>query len=243
MILLITKLQRGTNKAASGKVHEGLFLAGWKQNKDAPPEAYDKFLYDWKNAAHIQELEQIGLGSAALIKMVRNGRFWDIESIEEWRGGGAVAGEGDPNEGIPRQSQQQAAANAQSEATKTQDPLPAKAAGRTATEVTGKAFIAQSMTSDQMIRSGALRMSVDVVGYMLRSDPRFKKLLLVGTTSGLLGEILIDYAQRIEIFIRDGAENAKSDASELKKPKEKEQDPYAGEGDDPGINDGDEIPF
>ena len=238
MILLITKLQRGTSKAKSGKVHEGLFLAGWKQNKDAPPEMYDKFLYDWKDAAHIQELEQIGTGGAALIKMVRNGRFWDIEAIEEWRGGGVVAGEGDPNE----QSQHQQA-NIEPDINPTNTPP--SGCAQTTTDA-GKAFVAQSMVSEQMIRSGALQMSVDMVGHMLRSDPRFKKLLLVGTTSDLLGEIMIDYAHRMESFICDGAENPKSDAKELSGKKEKKrepEDPYAGEEADPGVGDGDEIPF
>jgi len=238
MILLVTKLQRGTTTAKNGKVYEGLYLAGWKQNKDADPEMYDKFLYDWKDAAHIQELEQIGIDGAALIKMVRNGRFWDIEAIEEWRGGGVVAGEGDPD--AQSQQPQQQAAKAQSEATKTQAP------GK-ATKAAGDAFVAQSMAADQMIRSSALKLSVEMVGNMLKSDPRFKKVLLVGTTSDLLGEILIDYAQRMEAYILYSIESPKSDAKELsgkaEKKKEPEDDPYAGEGDDPGVGDGDDIPF
>lgn len=226
MILLITKLQRGTTKARTNQVYEGLYLAGWKQNRDAAPEMYDKFLYDWKDATFIQELEQIGIGGAALIKMVRNGRFWDMASVEQWRGGGVVAGQGDPG----AQQNQNTSNN-----TNTQPSLSAGTQGEPDTTVNEIANLAaQAAGADQIIRSEALKLSVDMVGSMLRSDPRFKKLLLVSTTSALLGEILIDYAFRMENFIKNGVNAPTSDPSELSKEAaatadKDTDDPYAGE--------------
>ena len=86
MLLKITKLQRKTQRAqSSGKEYDGLWLEGMKKFDDKPDEKYEKFIYDWKDAEHIETLENIGVGGYALIKMVRNGRFWDIESVEQWR--------------------------------------------------------------------------------------------------------------------------------------------------------------
>ena len=245
MIILITKLDRSTWKAKSGEVYEGLKVEGWKQDKEGgAPELWEKFLYDWKDSEWIQAMEQIGIGAAVLIKMTKNGRFWDIEGVEAWRGE-AVAG--DEEQQPKGNTNEQAAANAQSEATKVPTTPPPV---RTATETAGplvtnfpvQAAAADVMAfDDQAVRSMALKYAVEVTNGMLASDTRFKKLLLVGTTSELLGEILIDFAQRMETFIKGNIGDPASDPQELIKPGKTVGAPV--EPDDPGIEPDVDIPF
>lgn len=246
MIILITKLDRSTYKAKSGEVYEGLKLEGWKQDKEGgSPELWEKFMYDWKDSEWIQILEEIGVNGAALIKMKKKGRFWDIEAIEPWRGE-TVTGDEDQS-GSPDQEKDQQEATAEPPPVDAPpirtDPVEATkiSPAKTVTESAGgptpvKNFPIQAMSpmnSDQAVRNAAVGYAVKILNGMLAADARFKKLLLVGTTSELLGEILMTYARGMEKYIKYGANDHQPDPQELKGPPVETGDPGVAEDDIP----------
>jgi len=242
MILKITKLTRTTTKAKSGEIYEGLKVEGMKQVKDATPEKWDKFLYDWKDSEYIQILEQIGVGGSVNIKMTRNGRFWDIESMipikaadqtegYPWhvlsgKSGGMVGVLDSPSSGQgtsaspatpPVTSPVQSAGPVASAVA----PIP------TATQVDVCGYTSQS------IRTQSIETAKHIVIAMLANGEKFKKLLPPAVTTAALGEILIAYATRIEEYIAKGTEPDDTDPSGLDNTKDESGDPGPGDGDIP----------
>lgn len=82
MIVRVNQLERGTRTAKSGNVQTGLWIRGVKLDQYGQDEKnWEKFLPEEYNANHIAVFEQIGIGNTVNIKMVKNGNFWNVDSV------------------------------------------------------------------------------------------------------------------------------------------------------------------
>jgi hypothetical protein len=78
--LSITELVRGTNQSSKGNALTGLWVRGTVP-KDGQIEDWEKFLMDWNAAEPIAAIEQAGVGAQVDIRMLKEGRFWNIQSV------------------------------------------------------------------------------------------------------------------------------------------------------------------
>ena len=164
-----------------------------KKFDDKPDEKYEKFIYDWKDAEHIETLENIGVGGYALIKMVRNGRFWDIESVEQWRSEVPDS----PTEVYDNTHQPPTP-----EPTSVPTPTPAPP---TAPDI-----------RDFTMKTTALSYGMSFVKMMVDAPDRFKKLIKVATTPELLEELVYTYADKFSTYLtNDDAVDKENPAADV----------------------------
>ena len=176
MLLQVTKMERRVKKNKKGEDMEGLWVEGMKQFDDKEPEKWEKFLMDWKDAEHIADLEQIGIGKLVLIKMIRNGRFWDIDSVEKWRGEAPS-----PTSGYDNNKEEKPSETLESSVS----VVPA---------IGPKGF---------SIRKAALDAAIKYVNVFVQAPERFKKLLKSAVTIEFVDELLFEYRDEFEKYLKD----------------------------------------
>jgi len=198
MILEITGLERGTQKAkSSGKDLTGLNVTGIKFDRDGnEEEEYSKFLMDWKNADEIGLLEEYGVGARVELVNEKDGNFWNltgVELIEE--------GNGKPTTREPAAKKEPAAKAAANPTTATPSPE-----------------VAVAGTSEEAIRRMALTEAVALTDAILSSDERFKKLLpATKTTVEIVSQMTLENASKFEAFIKGESTSVESKDTDLDK--------------------------
>lgn len=204
MLLKIEKLERTTKLNKNQEEMDGLWIEGMKLYDDKPPEKWEKFLMDWKDAQHIEELERMGVGATALIKMVRNKRFWDIEYVEPWRGKTPEANS--PTSGYDNPPAQPDHGDLQPGISGT-----ATVALAEALDIRAKEF---------HVKKSALSSAIAHVGNMLIAPERFKKLLKATISPELLVQLVKDYCKIFEQYLNGGTEDEEEKAQDDQPNKE-----------------------
>jgi len=199
MILEITGLERGTMQSKQDKTLTGLKLTGIKIDRDGNAgEEYDKFLMDWKNADEIAVLEEAGIGATVNMRSVKDGNFWNLDSVE-------IMEEGTGQSSTPATKEP---------ATQTPDG-PATAQPKTAAAPSETVILA---ASDEAMRIEALKAAVSLTDAILSSDERFKKLLAATKTNvEIVSQMTLENASKFESFIKNGGKAVKSDDADLDK--------------------------
>ena len=207
MILEITGLERGTMQSKQDKTLTGLKLTGIKIDRDGNAgEEYDKFLMDWKNADEIAVLEEAGIGATVNMRSVKDGNFWNLDSVE-------IMEEGTGQSSTPATKEP---------ATQTPDgPATAQREGKPLGERMAGAVPSETVmlqASDEAMRIEALKAAVNFTDAILSSDPRFKALLPVTKTNvEIVSQMTIETASKFESFIKNGGTEVKSDDADLDK--------------------------
>lgn len=100
MIVQINSLERGSHTTSGGNTQTGLYVYGTKLDQDGNlGEDWDKFLAEAFYADQIAAFEKIGAGNVANVRMVKSGRFWNVDSVTPVSGSG---GGGSPTGGAGR---------------------------------------------------------------------------------------------------------------------------------------------
>ena len=196
MILEITGLERGTITSKAGKALTGLTIMGIKIDREGNAgEEYEKFLMDWKNTDEIAVLEEAGIGATVNMKSVKDGNFWNLDSVEIME-----EGTGEPSS----KTASKQAANTKA-ATQTPDgPADAQRESKTLGErMAGPAAeVVTLAASDEALRVEALKAALSLTGSILSSDPRFKGLLPATKTNvEIVSQMTLENASKFEAFI------------------------------------------
>jgi len=202
MILEITGLERGTITSKAGKALTGLTVIGIKIDRDGNAgEEYEKFLMDWKNTDEIAVLEEAGIGATVNMRSVKDGNFWNLDSVE-------IMEEGTGQSSTPSTAKEQPA-------TQTPDG-PATAQPKNATAAPAPEVVTLAASVEAM-RIEALKAAVKLTDAILKSDPRFKSLLPVTKTNvEIVSQMTLENASKFESFIKGGAKaDVASDAADL----------------------------
>ena len=205
MILEITGLERGTMQSKQDKTLTGLKLNGIKIDRDGNAgEQYDKFLMDWKNADEIAVLEEAGIGATVNMRSVKDGNFWNLDSVEimeEGTGQSSTPATKEPATDTP-----DGPADAQPEV----PANPMKMDVRPETVILA--------ASEEAMRIEALKAAVNFTDAILSSDPRFKSLLPVTKTNvEIVSQMTLESASKFESFIKNGGKDVASDSGDLDK--------------------------
>lgn len=210
--LSITELVRGTNQSSKGNALTGLWVRGTVP-KDGQIEDWEKFLMDWNAGEPIAAIEQAGVGAQVDIRMLKEGRFWNIQSVTNM------------GQAVPAPSTQYQTSAPQQEQTQmfqpeTADPAPAE--------------VPQEQEETYTVRDCrviAMNKSVDLTIGMMANG------ILKGTkvTPQIVYEGVIVLADRVaDYLVNGGAADPVSDTSPL------QREPGCDDGDCTGTDD---IPF
>ena len=206
MILEITGLERGTITSKAGKALTGLTIRGIKIDRDGNAgEEYEKFLMDWKNTDEIAVLEEAGIGATVNMRSVKDGNFWNLDSVE-------IMEEGTGQSSTPSTAEEKPA-------TQTPDG-PATAQPKTTTAAAPAPQVQEIVTlaaSKEAQRIEALKAAVLFTKAILSSDPRFKSLLPVTKTNvEIVSQMTLETASKFESFIKGGGKaDVASDSADL----------------------------
>ncbi|MCK4814320.1 hypothetical protein KA005_01005 [bacterium] len=218
--LSITELVRGTNQSTKGNALTGLWVRGTVL-KDGITENWEKFLMDWNAADSIATIEQAGVGAQVDIRMLKEGRFWNIQSVTNM--GQATA---------PAPAPVTQAPVTQAPVTQAPEGPPAQTEMFESAPVPAPVSVVAPLAID--VKAVALNKAVDLTVGMMANG------VLKGTkvTPQIVHEGVIILAERIvDYFENNGAVTPKSDTS----PLEREPGCDDGQG-DPGVGE-DDIPF
>ena len=162
-----------------------------------------------KNTDEIAVLEEAGIGATVNMRSVKDGNFWNLDSVE-------IMEEGTGQSSTP--------ATKQEPATQTPDgPATAQKEGKPLGErMAGPAAVQEVVTlaaSKEALRVEALKAAVGLTAAILKSDPRFKSLLPVTKTNvEIVSQMTLENAAKFELFIKGGGKvDVESDDADLDK--------------------------
>ena len=218
MILEITGLERGTMQSKANKTLTGLSLTGIKIDRDGNAgEQYDKFLMDWKNPDEIAVLEEAGIGATVNMRSVKDGNFWNLDSVE-------IMEEGTGQSSTPATKEP---ATQTPDGPATAQPKTGSMAAHGKVEETAANPMAVSLApSEDAVRVASLKEAVRFTASILSSDERFKKLFpSTKTTVEIVSQFVVETASKFESFIKKGVKEVKSDDADLNKDGVDAQEP------------------
>ena len=231
--LQITQLERGTNQSSKGNALTGLWVRGNATNNSGEVESWEKFLMDWNAADSIAAIERAGVGAQVDIRMLKSGRFWNIQSVTDMGNTqGATAGPPPQPAGYPQNSPQpsQQPPQEQKEMFKPSTENPLGVIPNAPAPVPASAFT----LSEVELRMNAINKATDLtIGMMEHGILKGAKI-----TPPIVYDGVIALANKIKDFLdSDGPDKLQSDTSPLEREPGCDDDK-----DDPGVGE-DGIPF
>jgi hypothetical protein len=217
MIVKISKLFEETKTSSGGKEYEVFTIEGTKKGFDgAPDEKWTKSLMPWKHAEFIETLRSIGVGGQALIKSRKEGKFWEIDSVEQYAAGKPGGSKPKPSAGGDKPAGG--------------SPAPAESSSRQVSVV----YTPPVSTDSKYI--GMLKVAGDLVMKMMEQSPNFDKLIKKSATPELVKQMVIDLAN--DFYKNDPSGSTEADGSGVIPPS-----PEDGPAPDGGAPTEDDIPF
>lgn len=218
MIVRINELERGERTTKNDKVQEGLWLRGIKMDQEGKfndEDEYEKFLSEQFDADFIQTIENFGVGSELNLSFVKDGAFWNLDSVTDNKargGGGNSPGTPKSEDPSPKRNQQSAP-----------DPI-----------APAEAPVVLASTPVQ-VRTTALSLAISAmkIGTKLQSFNEKYKLFPLKTTPALLAQTLQTTAESFETFIK---------AADEKSATKNDREPGSDDDHEPEIPE-DDIPF
>lgn len=226
--LSINELLRGTNQSSKGNALTGLWVRGTVV-KDGATETWEKFLMDWNAAEPIAAIEQAGVGARVDIRMLKEGRFWNIQSVTNM---GQAEAEAPPPVQAPAQAPAQAPP-VQEPQEPQEPPQRQQSVALAPAPAPAQAKWGQYVPSASELKVIAMNKATDLtIGMMANGILKGAKV-----TPQIVYEGVIVLADRIAEYFENGAAaDPKSDTSPL------QREPGCDD-DDPGQCADDDIPF
>jgi hypothetical protein len=215
MIVRITNLERGVRETSGGKEQEGLWLTGIKMEQDGSfkEDEYEKFLSEQFDSEFITTIEDFGIGSELNLSFVKDGKFWNLNSVTDNKARNSGGGRGG------KESKPKSTPKNQSKSRDTSAP------------VQQQQPVVVTNTPIQA-RHQALALAIEALSVAVKLqevNPKYKLFPLTKTTPELFTQSLQTTAESFEAFIKDAGK------------KSKQTEPVA-EGETPEVPE-DDIPF